>query len=235
MHVDHHRGLAAFSAQLAALSDYVTGLDDEGLLAPSRCRGWLVGDVLVHVHLGLQEMFLGLASPVSAIGKAEPLPQVDAASYWRTQPPASELGEDEFAHIRYVRTLFSAIRRPSSLLAQWTATVTALTRLVEAAPAGVLAFQGVRIGTGDFLASWAVECTVHHLDLCPDGSPLPRPVPDFDASALTRETIEELLAAPLPADWSDEHAVLIGTGRLRPTPAERDQLGAAADRLPVLG
>ena len=227
--VDHDRGRDAFLRQLAALTTYVDTLGDDGLLAPSRCRGWVVGDVVAHVHLGLQEMFLGLASP------SDGAPDVDAGSYWRTQPVAEELGESQFAHISYVRTLFSALRRPSALLGQWRATTLALARLVAAAPSGVLDFQSYRLSTGDFLGTWAVELAVHHLDLRPDGSELAVPQVASDALRLARETIEALLEEPLPPDWSDQHAVLIGTGRVRLSPTERERLGPIAAQLPALG
>lgn len=189
----------------------------------------MVGDVLTHVHLGLQEMFLGLASP------ADGDPDVDTASYWRTQAVTRELGDNQFAHIRYVRALFSAIRRPTGVLDQWRATTSALARLVAVSPSRVLDFQHYRMRTGDFLATWSVELAVHHLDLRPDGSALASPQVASAALRLTRETIEALLEESLPTDWSDQRAVLIGTGRVRPDRAARERLGPIADRLPALG
>jgi hypothetical protein len=63
--VTHDAGAAAFVGQLSTFVPVVSGLDDAALGAASRCRGWLVADVLVHVHLGLQEMLLGLLDPTS--------------------------------------------------------------------------------------------------------------------------------------------------------------------------
>lgn len=57
------------------MTAYLNTLDGDALLAPSRCSGWVVGDVIVHLQLGLQEMFLGLASPTGCD------PDLDAASY----------------------------------------------------------------------------------------------------------------------------------------------------------
>lgn len=104
-------------------------------------------------------MFLGLASPTECAA------DVDAASYWRTQPVTGDLGDSQFAHIRYVRALFSAIRRPSAVLDQWQATTSALARQVGSTPPGGFDFQQYRMSSGDFLATWAVELAVHHLDL----------------------------------------------------------------------
>ena len=84
------------------------------------------------------------------------------------------------------------------------------------------------IETGDFLATWAVELTVHHLDL---NRELTVPDPTTAALALSRSTVEELAGGPLPADLSDVEAVLIGTGRA-PVPSGEGWTGL---RLPALG
>jgi hypothetical protein len=78
---------------------------------------------------------------------------------------------------------------------------------------------------GDYLAIWAVENAVHHLDLLSDA---PAPA---EALALTRGTVEALLGEPLPESWSDEDAVLVGTGRM----AVPTGHAALSGRLPVLG
>jgi hypothetical protein len=64
---------------------------------------------------------------------------------------------------------------------------------------------------GDFLATWATELAVHHLDLNL-GQELPGP--DTAALRLARQTADALADRPSPADWDDEHAVLVGWSRL---------------------
>ncbi|HZC69363.1 MAG TPA: hypothetical protein VE442_01595, partial [Jatrophihabitans sp.] len=86
-------------------------------------------------------------------------------------------------------------------------------------------WQGQVFAPGDFLAIWAVENVVHHLDLLVDDPPL------SSGLALARATIEALAAGPLPVEWTDEQAVLIGTGRSA-VPHDAGVIGA---RLPVLG
>ncbi len=78
---------------------------------------------------------------------------------------------------------------------------------------------------GDYLAVWAVEHAVHHLDLISQVPPPP------SALGLARATIEALAGEPLPAAWSDEEAALIGAGRA-PVP---HGLGRLRLRLPALG
>jgi hypothetical protein len=51
---------------------------------------------------------------------------------------------------------------------------------------------------------------------------------------MARQTVEAL-AGELPGSWSDETAVLVGTGRLPLDQPMRAQAGPVADRLPALG
>jgi hypothetical protein len=60
MHVDHAHGQDGVLKALGGLLDAFGQLDDRAMLATSGCFGWNVGDVLTHVHLGLQEMLLAL-------------------------------------------------------------------------------------------------------------------------------------------------------------------------------
>ncbi len=225
MRVDHDRGAAAFLGQLDTLVAAASALDDDELGAASRCRGWLVGDVLLHVHLGLQEMLLGLLDPTDAE------PTHDAAGYWTAEVPRTDPDTDALAGARFVRLLAAAYRRPRGIVAHLRPTADGLVRAVRAAAAGSVRFQGHVLATGDFLATWAVELAVHHLDL---GRELDLPDPHPGALRTARDTVQALVGE-LPAQWSDETAVLVGTGRLPLNDRLRAQAGAVADRLPALG
>jgi uncharacterized protein (TIGR03083 family) len=221
--VDHDAGRDGFLDGLGALRAVADELDDDQLLAPSRCRGWTVGDVLVHVHLGLQEMLLGVVSPTDRA------PDTDAASYWGT-PPALDAGTSPAGHARFVRLMGAAYRRPTGIVTHLRPTADALDAAVGTLTEGVVAIQGHTMRTGDFLATWALELAVHHLDL---GAELTLPPPAPTALTLARRTVEALAGGPLP--WDDETAVLIGTGRLRPDAEQAAEAGPTAERLPVLG
>lgn len=95
-----------------------------------------------------------------------------------------------------------------------------------------MAFQGHVLYSGDFLATWAVELTVHHLDL---GREISIGPPDPASTRLARQTMEALVDAPLPAGWSDEVALLLGAGRRAPSDLERQAAGQVAAHLPALG
>ena len=222
MQVDHETGRDAFLSAASSFVACVAALDDHALLAASRCHGWALVDVVVHVHLGLQEMTADLLSAA----KDGRRPDHDAATYWRTQPPGT--APDAVASTLYVRRLGSAFVRPSGVLAPLRATVDALARGLPQVPDGQLGFQGHVLTTGDFLTTWAVELAVHQLDLGLEVDVLP---PDPAGLALARRTLEELLGATLPGD--DVRAVLLGTGRVQPDADERTALGEAAGGLPV--
>lgn len=219
MHVEHEVGRRVFLDALDALLAVAVGLTDEELLAASRCRGWTVGDVLVHVHLGLQEMLLGIVAPTTAE------PDTDAAGYWRAELPTNDVDADRVAQIRFVRLLGAAYRRPSGLVAHLRPTAEGVASAAASLSPGALRFQGHVLRTGDFLATWAVELAIHHLDL---GLELEVPAPPRVALSLVRATVQALAGGPLPVEWADDTVALLGAGRLTST-------DPAAGRLPVLG
>jgi hypothetical protein len=130
-----------------------------------------------------------------------------------------------------VQRLATAYRRPTSAVAHLRETADGLVRAVRAAAPGAVRFQGHVLATGDFLATWAVELAVHHLDI---GRDLDLPAPYPGALRMARETVEALVGE-LPPEWSDETAVLAGTGRLELDDRQRAQAGTIADRLPAFG
>jgi uncharacterized protein (TIGR03083 family) len=219
VHVEHQDGQTAFLDELAALLAAAGGLDDEQLLTESGCSGWTVGDVLVHVHLGLQEMLLGVVTPASTA------PDTDAADYWRTLPPA-----DRVAQVRRLRLLGAVYQRPVGVVAHLRCTADGVASAVSMLPPRVVRFQGHALTTGDFLATWAVELAVHHLDLA---HRLELPPPATTALQQARRTVEALAGGELP--WDDETTVLLGTGRRRPDHGQVRRAGPLAARLPVLG
>lgn len=158
MHLDHGPAADAVLAALDVLETTLRGLRDEDLLAPSRCRGWTAGDVWTHVHLGLQEMLLGLVTPTAAAA------DTDAAQYWRAEGGAADAAAARVPQVRFVRLLSSAYRDPTGLVAHALPTVAGVRAAVSGLTPGRLAFQGHVLRTGDFLATWACELAVHHLD-----------------------------------------------------------------------
>ena len=84
---------------------------------------------------------------------------------------------------------------------------------------------------GDYLAAYVLEWTLHHLDLIahlPDVAGPPR-----EGLARSRAILERIAGAAFPASFTDEDALLVGTGRRAPTGAERAELGELAGKLPL--
>ena len=229
MHVGHAEAQQAFAGELAAFCAAVEAMDHEALLSASRCRSWSAADVVVHVHLGLQELLIGVHSPAA---ESLTTPDVDAATYWRHPVPTNDGTADDIDALRFVQRLALAYRRSAGLVAHFLATAGGAGRAAASLGEGLLAFQGHTMTTGDFLAMWTVELAVHHLDLAADREPAPPPT---DAAlALTRRTADALLGPPFPAVWTDTRVALLAAGRQEPTPAEAALLPYQGITLPVI-
>ncbi|MEU4625830.1 maleylpyruvate isomerase N-terminal domain-containing protein [Actinoplanes sp. NPDC023801] len=225
MRISHDHGLSGFLAGLDGFARCAASLDDRELMAASRCTGWTVGDVVVHVHLALQEMLLGL---VSVTGEQA---DTDASDYWRARSRADAGDEDEMAGLRFVRLLGAAYRRPAGAVRHLLPTVEGVRAAASRLEPGSVRFQGHVLATGDFLATWAVELAVHHLDL---GRDLELPPPAPAALRLARRTVEDLAGTDVPGSWPDDVIVLLGAGRVRADAAQCAEAPAFTRRLPVL-
>jgi uncharacterized protein (TIGR03083 family) len=225
LHVGHDEAQAAFLAELDAFLRVAGGLDDCQLLAASRCRGWNVVDVIVHVHLGLQDMLLDIVT------RTDGKPDTDAASYWQSSVPTNDIDADRIDGMRFIHRLGAAYRRPAGAIGHLRPTARGIHTTVAALTPGAIRSGDHVLATGDFLATWTVELAVHHFDL---GRELELEPPVPAAVRLARVTVEALAGGALPASWPDEAAILVGTGRMRLDPHQRQQAGALASRLPVL-
>ena len=187
------------------------------LLGASRCHGWTRLDVVAHVLAGWQEMLGGMVSPV------DDEPSVDTATYWPAFAADYPM-DDPVPSLMAQRRRTAAYVRPASALGQLRDVTAPLQRGIAALPDRHVLWQGHVFAPGDFLAIWAVENVVHHLDLLTE-----EPAPPA-ALALTRATVEALVGQRLPPAWDDEEATLNGTGRA-PVPEEAEGL---ASQLPAL-
>jgi hypothetical protein len=215
--VDLERGRRAFAESVESFVRAVDGFDEYALLGSSRCHGWTRLDAVVHVIAGWTEMLGGLVSVVDTE------PTVDAASYWPAF--AAEYAGDPLPPLLAQRRRTTAYARPASAVEQLHDVAAAMLRGAEGVRDVRYLWQAHVFEPGDFLAIWAVEDVIHHLDL------LSQEPPPADALELARSTVEALAGATFPEAWAAQDVVLVGTGRL-PVP---DGLGALGDRLPVLG
>jgi uncharacterized protein (TIGR03083 family) len=218
------RELAA--AQVEVLAKTVAGLSDADLVAPTRCAGWLVAHLLVHVRIGLEANTGSFAEPVSPDEPADR----DFVSYWRDFPAAAE--PVTFGTVRWHWANASAYSVASEFRRHFTDIARATAGMSRQAPAGRFRFQGHVMAAEDILAMWTVEWVVHQLDLTAYLPGCPNPLPQ--AFALTARTLDGLLdGGERPPSWDDITYALKGTGRVPLDAAEREFLGTRAERYPA--
>ncbi|MFF4414572.1 maleylpyruvate isomerase N-terminal domain-containing protein [Streptosporangium sp. NPDC001559] len=215
-----------FSRTWNALRTAVAGLPDEDFARPSGCAGWLVQDLVCHLVIDAQDVLITLVTPVDSE------PTRDAVTYWNvaTEPPS---GDDPLDAL--IVRLAAAYQEPELLKFHLDDVGSAAGRAAELAdPDRRVGTQGQVLTAGDYLSAYVLEWTLHHLDLV---AHLPHVAgPPAEGLARTREMLEKIAGAAFPASFSDEDALLVGTGRRVPTDGEKDELGELAARLPfVLG
>ncbi|MEU0246490.1 maleylpyruvate isomerase N-terminal domain-containing protein [Streptomyces sp. NPDC006235] len=212
-----------FSRSWTALRAAVAGLSDEDFARPSGCAGWLVRDLVCHLVIDAQDVLITLATP------ADGEPTRDALTYWEVSdtPPT---GDDPLDALT-VR-LAAAYGEPHLLTLHLDDVGSAAGRAAE------LADPGLRVGTrdevltvGDYLSTYVMEWTLHHLDLI---AHLPHAAqPPAEGLTRSREMLEQIVGSAFPPSFSDADALLVGTGRRAPTEAEREALGDLASKVPV--
>jgi hypothetical protein len=212
-----------FSRSWTALRAAVAELADEDFDRPSGCTGWLVRDLVCHLVIDAQDVLITLATP------ADGEPTRDALTYWEISdtPPT---GDDPLDALT-VR-LAAAYGEPHLLKFHLDDVGSAAGRAAE------LADPGLRVGTrdevltvGDYLSTYVMEWTLHHLDLIahlPDAAP-----PPAEGLARSREMLEQIAGSGFPPSFSDADALLVGTGRRSPTAAELAELGDLASKVPI--
>lgn len=202
----------------------VAELSDQDFSQPSGCHGWLVRDLVCHLIIDAQDVLITLVTPT------EDEPTHDAVTYWNVSatPPT---GEDPLDAL--IVRLAAAYEEPRLLKFHLDDLGAAAGRAAE------LADPGMRVSTkdqvltaGDYLSAYVLEWTLHHLDLTanlPDAAG-----PPAAGLARSREMLETIAGAAFPASFSDEDALLVGTGRRAPTDTDKTALGELAAKLPFV-
>jgi hypothetical protein len=222
--VEQTAALDALDAVYGQLTETVTRLGAAELMLPSRCAGWVAGDVLYHQLMDARRALRTFASP-------DPGPaDRDDVTYWQAYAPGGGDQAAGAAYARHVR-IAAAAYAPDELIWEWTETAAAARRAARACRAAGVATQGHVLTPADFTATLVVEAAVHYLDLTVHLAAAPPPAPA--ALALVRRVLDGLAGQPLPARWDDVSCALKGTGRVPLDSADRAELGALAGRLPV--
>ena len=159
-----------FTRTWAALHAAVAALSAEDFTRPSGCRGWLVRDLVCHLIVNAQDVLITLVTPAGTA------PTHDAITYWTVtdEPPTGEDPGDAVT----VR-LAAAYGDPALLRAHLDDVGSAAGRAAELADLGLaVSTQDMVLTVDDFLMVYALEWTLHHLDLIahvPGAEPPPPP------------------------------------------------------------
>ncbi|GAA3507308.1 maleylpyruvate isomerase N-terminal domain-containing protein [Streptomyces showdoensis] len=212
-----------FSRSWSALLSAVADTPDEDFARPSGCAGWLVRDLVCHLVIDAQDVLITLATPAATA------PTVDAYTYWKLVEPPT--GDDPLDAL--IPRLAAAYGDPGLLRFHLDDVGSAAGRAAE------LADPDARVGTrdevltvGDYLSAYVLEWTLHHLDLTAHLPSAARPPAAPLAAA--RASLERIAGTVFPATFTDEDALLVGTGRRTATGAEASALGPFAARLPLV-
>ncbi|MEV2251723.1 maleylpyruvate isomerase N-terminal domain-containing protein [Streptomyces sp. NPDC050147] len=213
-----------FSRSWTALRTAVAELPDDAFAQPSGCTGWLVRDLVCHLIVDAQDVLITLVTP------AEAEPTRDALTYWDVSatPPT---GEDPLDALT-VR-LAAAYQEPRLLKFHLDDVGSAAGRAAGLADLDArVSTRDEVLTTGDYLTTYVMEWTLHHLDLIahlPDVAG-----PPAEGLARSREMLEQLVGTALPPSFSDTDALLVGTGRRAASEAEKSELGDLAKKLPLV-
>jgi len=214
----------ALAAAYDGITAVVSPLPGDDLLRPTRCRGWVVADLLFHVLCDAQRALITFASPVP--GPSD----VDHVSYWQTFP-----SEPVDLSAWALRRSAAAFPSPKAIVTLWAETAPAAVRAASAAsPSSFVTTQGHVLSVDDFVATLVTEAVIHHLDLTLD---LPSaPFPDPAALTVAVSTMDGLMTDDVvrPTAWSDADFLLKASGRLPLEPRDRVELGEAAGWFPLL-
>jgi uncharacterized protein (TIGR03083 family) len=218
----------ALAAAYDAITATVLPLTDDDLLRGTRCRGWVVADVLYHLLEDARRALVTFASTVP--GPSD----VDHVSYWSAYPGSGDPTASQH-NAWLTRRAAGAFERPAAIVAVWAETAPAAARAALAAdPAAFVATQGHVLSVPDFVATLVTEAVVHHLDLDVE---LPAPAaPPAVALDVAVSTMDGLLSDEVvrPMSWSPIEFVLKASGRESLTPHDRIALGEAAGWFPLL-
>jgi Mycothiol maleylpyruvate isomerase N-terminal domain len=220
--VDRSTAVGALAAEYGLLTKIITALRQSDLLQPSGCLGWTNADLIFHMLLDAQRALVTFNSP--AIGPVDR----NFVTYWNGFLATDGSSQE---HARYVRINAASHRDPTRICSRWGETAEAAIRSSQTANIDLVTTQGHILNIADFIATLVVEATIHHLDLVANLADRAAPAPQ--GVQITTMTIDGLLKAPRPLDWSDETYILKATGRAPLMEEDRTALGSAGQRIPV--
>ena len=218
--------LEALRQECDLVSKAVLDLAPEDYERPTRCTEWNVKELLAHMYRDVERLIVGVTEP------PPDAPDTDSVSYWRAYDPRADSADiadrakqraASYGRGRELAIVWDDMWRRACELAAGESRERVV---VTWAPALTL---------DEFLRTRVLEITVHGADLA---DALGRdPWPTRDGMAITTEILAGILGDALPEGlgWDDLTFVEKGTGRAAVMEADREALGALADRFPLMG
>jgi uncharacterized protein (TIGR03083 family) len=230
----HGPEVDALAAQFAALVSLVGDLSEGDWARTTRCPGWTVAELVAHCE-GMLIRLVG-ANADEAGGE----PEIDRVGYYRYDPEGPREGEDPdktFSEIIRDRVIEEVGGRSGAeLRSSLEGAVAGAVEGVRRLPADrVIKRSGhPRMTFGEFVASRNLEFGVHTMDIAQAVGREEHV--DANSARVTTGILDGLLGERLPAGlgWDSTTYILAGTGRRALTPDERSQLGALAEKFPLL-
>lgn len=144
-----------------ALDDHLDGLDDRGWAAPSRCAGWSVSDVVLH---------LGQTNEMAVASLEGTMPQF-LARMAEGLPPAADVDAGAAAMVERERGA-----PPAEVRARWDASVAALRdRLAAADPGARVTWVAGELSVRTLATTRLAETWIHGGDVAVASGPQPAP------------------------------------------------------------
>ena len=216
--------VGVLSSAYGGVMEAVAGLEEDSGWEPTRCAGWCVRDLLFHLYTDARRGLAALCTPVDA---GTPVDR-DWVSYWTDWQHRADPDQHGLRMVRISASAFSSLTALRDVHAQTARATVAVAHTVD--PRSHASTQGHVLTAADLMITLAVEAIIHHMDLV---VAVNRPGPAPGLMQVARSVVEGLVGTSLPQGWDDTTAVLVGTGRLVPTPEQRASLGSTGRRLPV--
>jgi uncharacterized protein (TIGR03083 family) len=218
------RELDCLDAQCRAVRALLEPLDERAWRRPTRCPPLDVHGLTAHLVAQLQQ----LATMRDAPDTNAP-PSKDRYSWWKYDV-AEDQRETLEAILAAERTLPPGPLAGAFRSAARDAVEACRLRLAAGDPVVAVGQHSIRLS--DFLATRALEATIHGMDIA---DALGREfAPDPEAVVVTGDILRALLGAdPRPA-ITDERLAILGTGRGEATADERAALGEKVHGFPLL-
>lgn len=215
---------AVLKAECDAVHAVAALLTDEEFSSASRCSPWDVKDLLAHMWRDLFRIPTALDAPEPSHA------DVDAVTYWTSYDPKT----DAHRIAKHATETSAEYSTPAELVVAFQEISTRTFDLATQHPPQrrIALWWGPRLRLDEFLKTRVLEMVVHGLDLT---DALNRdPVSTTEGLAVTTGILDGLLDDPRPPHWTPHEYIRKGTGRQPLSSDDRQSLGDAADRLPLL-